>query len=81
MQRGIIKVSAQIVLDFLQLGDGGRIVDVKWDSSIGVIDICIEHHKMPETNDREATPIVCPVFTRYEDAMGHRVALREKLAP
>lgn len=79
MKAGIIKVQPQIILDFLQFGDGGSIRLVEYNVHTSTVDFFIEHPEMPEVKGSEPWPIVMPMYTTYQDPMGHRVTLREKL--
>jgi hypothetical protein len=74
---GKIIISDTLLLQILDFNDGGIIRRVN-AGRFGEIEIEIEHPDMPEVNKGDDTPIVKPIYTTYQDALGHRVTLRKR---
>ena len=77
VHRGFILIDQRIVLDFLQFPNG-EILQARIDD-YGHLELCIADNEMPEVKEGESVPVVMPAYTRYQDAQGHWVALREPL--
>ena len=77
INRGYIVLDQQMVLNFLQFPHG-RITKIGLDG-YDRIELFLEDEEMPEVREGEPTPIVCPVYTVWQDCTGDRVVIREKL--
>jgi len=74
---GIIELSQQLLLKFLQYPDGViRAIDIPPDR-VGIIRIQLEHPEMPEFREGDYIPVITPVYVAYEDCLGHKVTIRE----
>ena len=79
MGLGRIVLDDDLILRFLDYYDGGSIREVR-HNVIGTTEIVIEHRDMPslEKGQGYIIPIVTPTYISHEDAMGHRVTMRER---
>jgi len=64
-------------LDYLQFPNG-EILQARIDDN-GHLELCIADAEMPEVIEGERTPVVRPSITRYQDVLGHWVAIRDPL--
>jgi len=78
MNIGFIRVSNDLLLDWLQFS-GGKVLDAQYDLRHDAVDIYIEHPEMPEHEKGEMIVCVNPSYIKYQDSEGHLVALREPL--
>ena len=77
-KRGIIELTPELILRFLDYNDGGRIITINHDISRDIIQISLEHPEMPEVPIGGLIPIIKPSYITYTDALGHNVTLRER---
>ena len=78
MNIGKMQISEELLLKFLDF-DGGviRTIRVNPDRP-NIIDIYIEHPDMPEVEEGNVIPEVCPSYILTTDALGHKVSVRER---
>ena len=74
---GKLKVSREIILAFLDYPDA-IIRSASYDIETDSVDIILESLEMPRVEDGELIPEISPVYTTYQDALGHKVTLRER---
>lgn len=78
MKRGLIQLSPELLLRFLDYYDGGQILDCRYNAQLDCIDIALSHPEMPEVEDGQRASIIAPSYIRYTDALGHSISLRER---
>jgi len=74
---GRIRVSDRTLLDWLQFR-GGEIVNIERELFCITV-ITIVHPEMPQVQEGDVIPEVCPQYIRHQDAEGHMVKVREPL--
>ena len=76
MRIGKVTFSQIVLLSFLDFV-GGSIHSIGMsDNALGDIVLTIQHEDMPEVEEGGLIPDVLLTMTTYEDAQGHKVALR-----
>ena len=69
MNVGIVKITDNILLDFLQFS-GGEILDVRRDDDFpNVIDLTIQHYEMPEVALLSEAEVVEPTYIRHTNGV------------
>ena len=74
---GKLRLSCEILLKFLDFVDAS-IKDINYNAELDTIDILLEHPEMPEVEAGDRVPLVDLQYIQYEDALGHKVTLRER---
>ena len=73
---GKIVLDDEILLAFLDFRFGKIILSNK--ETYNTTSLTIEHEDMPEVKEGDAVPIVTPTYTTYQDAMGNKIAIRDR---
>ena len=77
---GRILLTQDLLLRFLDFTYGEvRDIHMCGDMFPRVIEITIEHGDMPEVKEDCEIPVVSPIYITHEDALGHKVTMRELL--
>ena len=78
MKRGIIQLSDDLLLQWIQFS-GGTVVDIRRDTFRNVTEILLEHPEMPEFIDGMIPVPVFPTYIKCQDASGNSVVIREPM--
>lgn len=76
MNVGKILISSDVLLSYFQLVEG-HIWSSKYDLEHDCVEFIIEHPEMPKQEN--GIEEVSLVFTTYQDALGHKVSIREPI--
>ena len=77
---GAIEIADELLLRWLDLNDGGVIRAVRKDNYNTVV-FHIEHPDMPLIEEGDAIKTVSPVYVTTQDALGHKVTIRDRSQP
>lgn len=75
---GKIELVPDLVLSWLQF-PFGRLRDISYDEERDIVSLLIEDSEMPIVRQGEIPLTQLISFSTYQDCVGHKVSLREKI--